>query len=213
MLDLVQHLDNAIQRGDQHQSKLTGDALAIGGMTGYKIRHTLNNVVDNSEVNYLEIGVWRGATFISALYGNHPNSAIAVDNWSKFNKTNPQAAFYTNVSRLLMPMSYSYRIFEIDSFSIPLVDIVNPINVYFYDGDHTEASQYNALAYYYPVLAKQFIYMVDDWQRPEVRLGTKNAMMALNLSIDYEREFTGRDDAYGWWNGFYACTLSKKTNE
>ncbi len=89
--------------------------------------------------------------------------------------------------------------------------IKNKINIYFYDGEHTEESQCNALKYYYPVLADTFIYLVDDFNYLCVRKGTKRGISEMNLKIIYKRYLKSnrRNNAEGWWNGYFISILQK----
>ena len=47
-------------------------------MASGKVRHLLNNLAAR---RYLEVGVWKGATFVAACYGRRLESATAIDNF------------------------------------------------------------------------------------------------------------------------------------
>ena len=92
-MDLTNHIDESIHWGEMEVSKLTQDVMDIHGITSNKVRCFLNNICSIGG-NYLEIGVFRGATFCSAIYGNDIH-AIGLDNFASPN---------------LMPMGVSQKL-------------------------------------------------------------------------------------------------------
>src|SRR5689334_19416133 len=81
---LVQHVDTSILLADARQSRLDRAAFQAKGFTSPKVRHLLNNLGHLDGLDYLEVGVHRGATFIATNYRNALSSAVAIDNWSEF---------------------------------------------------------------------------------------------------------------------------------
>jgi len=67
---LIEHVKKSIRNAYIGDSKLNNDILMLNGMSSSKVRHLLNNLCALPEASYLEIGVWQGSTFISALYQN-----------------------------------------------------------------------------------------------------------------------------------------------
>ncbi len=65
-------------------SKLDRAAFRARGFTSPKVRHLLNNLGSLEGLDYLEVGVHRGATFVATNYKNALASATAIDNWSEF---------------------------------------------------------------------------------------------------------------------------------
>ena len=197
---MVEHLQNCFIKND---SKLPDDVLMLHGMSTPNIRNLLNNIVSMDGARYLEVGVWKGATFVSALYGNTPDYACAVDNWSE----NSKPAFDANVARYI---TTEFSVLTGDSFN------VNPekgINIYFYDASHKKEAQYKALEYYYPYLADEFIFIADDYNFEPARIGTQNAIRELRLKILFNKrigEAPYNEKATSeWWLGLYVAVLSK----
>ena len=88
------------------------------------------------------------------------------------------------------------------------------INVYFYDGDHSEESQEKGLIYYNDILADTVIIIVDDWNAPNVRSGTRKAIKELNWKILKEWELPGQSGNWSansglYWNGLYVSVIQK----
>lgn len=206
---LIKHVKNSIELAQIHSSKLTLDILNIGGMSSAKVRHLLNNICSLKNSNYLEIGVWKGSTFISALYGNKLNSAIAIDNWSLFDGPKPE--FMKNVEKYLKGVDFSF--YEVDSFNLDLQKIFkSKINIYFYDGSHLEHSHYLAFTYFNEIFENVFIAIIDDYNFERVKIGTQKAFNFLHYKVLYEKilpaNFNG--DTNNWWNGLYVAVIAKQ---
>ena len=200
---LCQHADTSIELADRMQSKLDRAAFQARGFTSPKVRHLLNNLGSLDGLDYLEIGVHRGATFVAANYQNTLASSTAVDDWSEFaDDARVKDEFLHHCSTLLAPGSY--RFLEQDCFTVTREQIPTPINFYLYDGEHSFDAQRKALTHFYALLDDTFIFVVDDYGWDAARRGTEEAIGELGLERVYERELTE-----GWWNGLYVSVLRK----
>ncbi len=207
---LMDHVKTSIKLADGQVSKLIPEVLAIDGMSSHKVRHLLNNLCSLPGANYLEIGCWKGSTWVSALFGNDESitNAIAIDNWSEFG--GPQREFLENCKSYLSKNKKQY--YSADAFKININKLSqDPINVYFYDGHHSTLSQELALTYYDKILDDVFIFVVDDWNWDPVRAGTFEALRKLDYEILYSAELPARfnGDREQWWNGIYIAVLRK----
>lgn len=207
---LVNHVKSSIKLADSGISKLSKDILSMHGMSSPKVRHFLNNICDLSKANYLEIGIWKGSTFISALYENNEalSTCIGMDNWSGFD--GPKQEFYNNAKKFLSKNTFNF--YNSDCFSIDLPQVFhNSIDIYFYDGGHSEEDQEKAFTYFNSIFSNVFIAIIDDWNYDRVRIGTKKAFEKLKYKIHYEKilsaSFNG--DKENWWNGLYVAVIEK----
>ena len=101
---LIEHVETSIERGDRLQSKLERAAFTARGFTSPKVRHLLNNLGGLEGLDYLEVGVHRGATFVATNYKNRLASATAVDNWSEFAEDGQvKGEFLEHCAKLLEP--------------------------------------------------------------------------------------------------------------
>lgn len=207
---LIHHLKHCLTLGSVEESKLKNDILHIEGMSSPKVRHFLNNLCTLPNSNYLEIGIWKGSTFISALYGNQNNinNAIGIDNWSQFGA--PFDEFQNNIQKYVK--DNKYEVFSVDCLAFNLKNITQPINVFFYDGDPSENSLEAAFAYYNEVFDDIFIVIVDDWNFSQVQKGTYSAFRKLNYEILFEQIMPayGNWDFENWWNGLYVAVIKKR---
>lgn len=204
------YLVKCITDADNGISRLTEGILKLDGMSSFKIRHLLNNVLsipDIPEINYLEIGVYKGSTFVSALYKNKVHSSYAIDDWSQFEGDNSAFKKACKTYDIV-----KYHLIEKDAFKVDLSNIMNKINIYFYDGHHSRESTFSALAYYYPVLTYEFILIVDDYDWSDPHKGIMMAISKLKLEIVFSDHLRSSicNDADGWWNGVGVFILRKR---
>ena len=212
-MDLTNHIDESIHWGEMEVSKLTQDVMDIHGITSNKVRCFLNNICSIGG-NYLEIGVFRGATFCSAIYGNDIH-AIGLDNFASPNlmpmgvsqklatylrqniEVSPQDDFINNIKRFgntdnVDVYKTDYTLF--DYTMLPKLDIV------FYDGDTRFHDQYVTLKKVVPQFNKQTILIMDDWNWNSGAFG--KVVEEENLIITHYREiFTNGEDMDSFWNG------------
>jgi hypothetical protein len=206
------HIETSFSNAENYTSKITIDIINMEGMSGTKTRHFYNNLLSIPDARYLEIGTWKGSSVCSAMCGNKAK-VICIDNWSEFG--GPKNEFLINFEKFKGENEASF--IENDCFSVN-VSKLPKINMYMYDGNHTNESHYKALLHYYNCLDDIFIFIVDDWNWKEVRDGTMTSIQKLNLKILYEKEVRLTWDnsvtpepelSKNWWNGIYIAILQK----
>ena len=225
---LVLHAFNCIEKAIHDQSNLHEELAkpaAMGpliGFSGSKFRRLMNNLGALVEgVNYLEVGVYKGSTFVSTLWGNFQtiNKAYAIDNWSwPKNTSENEYEFAHNCNQCLPDFVKSDKFVTIkgDCFDIDLSTFKEKINLYFYDAGHTKEDQKRAYTYYDSILADTFITLVDDWESNKVRVGTLEAFEELGYNILAAwqifpplRENPTEHPSLDWWHGMIMCVVQK----
>lgn len=204
---------NARKKADNNESKLIPEILEIGGMSGSKGRHFLNNLVFDG-CRYLEIGSHRGSTLCSALYKNNPSASFSIDNFSQFGDD-----FNILESNIKKYGPLNHKIICEDCYTLDIKKAnISDIDIYFFDGPHAYSDHLKALTYYIDAMADTFIYIVDDWSGENVRDGTWDALSNLNIKADTfiaipEQSNTGSylEDSQGYWNGLGVFVISKNT--
>jgi hypothetical protein len=206
-MDLELILTDAIKAAEKEQSKLPQSILKLDGMSSPKNRHLLNNLCMMDNSRYLEIGVWKGSTFISALLNNECSveTATGIDNWSEFG--GPISEFEDNCRKYLPDRKFVF--INNDCFKVPKETLERDVNIYFYDGNHTLEATCLAFIYYYPILADEFIMIVDDWNHEDARKGTNLALQSDLFEIKFKRELISPHGGE-WWNGLLLMVLKKK---
>lgn len=223
-MSTVDHIVKSIQNASNNISSISPyegkgqQILGFEGYTGTKTRHFYNNICSSKlGVRYLEVGTWYGSSSISAVYQNQIDDALFVDNWSQFGGNSD--VFKDNLEKYVTKTS-KYDFIEGDCWKIDTESLKSKkFNVYLYDGEHFYSDQYKALSHFLPALDDQFIFMIDDWNWPQVRDGTMDAIRDLKLNVQFRHEiFLGPDDLEGmpnhkgkdsWWNGVGIFLLSK----
>lgn len=180
---------------------------AIEGFSSTKVRQLLNRIVGHPDCkNYLEIGVHLGSTFIPAIYGNEVN-ATCIDNWIRFG--NRRTQFENNLA-VHVPDA-KINMIEADCWTVDLAKVIQPVDVYFFDGEHHYDDQYKAFTYYNPVLSERFVALVDDYNWSEPRDATQKAFKDLgyNVIVDWFLHGDYNGSEKGWWNGLYVALVEK----
>jgi hypothetical protein len=208
---LVTHVVQCVEKAERRISKLDRKQLQIDGLSGLKEKFLLNNLCSLPDASYLEIGLWKGGTLIASTYKNEDNlrQIIAIDNWSELG--GPREEFYKNLYRHMQRCFPVLKIIENDCFTIDKQEVFSlPVNIFFYDGNHTAESQANAFLFFDSIFSDTFIAVVDDWNWDSVREGTLLAFEKLGYNILYQREIftTDPNDAY-WHTGVYVAVIQK----
>lgn len=206
------HIEKSIDNAEHYKSKLPKEILSMTGYSGLKTRHFYNNLLSMENSKYLEIGTWMGSSVCSAMYGNSAK-VLCIDNWSQFGGPKNKFLHYFN----LYKGTNDAQFMEGDCFQID-VSVLPKFNIYMYDGDHEYQNHYKALIHFLDCLEDIFIFVVDDWNWENVRLGTHHAIRDSKCKILYEKNIRMTTDnshtehnraIANWWNGIYVCILQK----
>jgi hypothetical protein len=215
-MELIRHLDASYHAAEQGRSKIGEDVISLPGMTGTYTRHFYNNLCSMPNTRYLEIGSWKGSSIAAAMNNNKMDVCIAIDNWSEFG--GPKDEFVKVFTQYKGENNASF--IEKNCFDPDLIQSLSPykFNIYMYDGYHSEQAQYDALVKYLPCLDDTFIWVVDDWNAPEVRAGTTRAIQDTGVSVLWKQETRSTwNNSHSemslakatWWNGFAAFVIQK----
>lgn len=220
MESLIRHVEDSIDDAFNNKSQLTSDILGIDGMSGNKTRHLYNNICNLENSTYLEVGTWKGSSFVSALYENNNTYGICIDNWSEFG--GPRESFYENRDKYLNPDNT--KILDKSCWDVTESDLDGrTIDIYLYDGAHNYEEQKKAITYYQQFFSEYVVIMVDDWTCDWVRVreGTMDGIKEANLEILFSKEIglvntnthhTGGDT---FWNGcgVFVCKRTVDKND
>jgi hypothetical protein len=172
----------------------------------------MNELVKDGD-KYLEIGVYKGSTFVAANYRNKPEYAVAIDNFSQFDPNGVNSSTFKRVTTERAITNFYLLNTDCCNVAPNLQEYIlnKNFNVYFYDGGHTEQDHYASLYYYYLTLAKDFIFIVDDWNHEPARVGTRRAFADLEIKVhkEWELRTASNGDTGTWWNGFYVAVCEK----
>jgi hypothetical protein len=208
-------IEAAYETALKEESKISKEILELDGMTGKMTRHFYNAVCSAPETRYLEIGTWKGSSICSAIYKN-TGKFTCIDNFSEFSSTTTRFDLMKNLDRFRGDNNIIFV--EEDSFDVNVAELPK-FNIYLYDGDHSRKAHEMALTYYISCLDDTFIFIIDDWNWPDVRGGTIDAIKKLGLNIIHYKEIrTSYDDTQPppdnperikWHNGMGIFVLQK----
>jgi beta-1,4-mannosyl-glycoprotein beta-1,4-N-acetylglucosaminyltransferase len=202
---LLQHMLYSMKNADYQSSKLDEGYinLKVDGMTCSATKHLANNLASLYKCNYLEVGIYKGATFIAGLWKNNPNLYVGVDNWSEYGGMDEFLEKLKNANKPTV-------LFDQDSFSEGILDHLNAkFDVYFYDGCHSREAQKLALTHYKKYMKEYFIYYCDDYcNSMDVVLGTMEGISEAGYEIIYDKILLPKSKD-SWRNGIYVALLKK----
>lgn len=97
-------IEAALHLSDLGQSKLTEREREIFGLSSVRQKAFLNNLCSKEGTKYLEIGVYKGSTIISAVFGN-PCTAVGIEHFKyderEPKKHAPEGTIWTNMKSQL----------------------------------------------------------------------------------------------------------------
>lgn len=189
---IVSQVEQAIAHALNFQSKLPADTLPLTGkaMSGKRERHLLNNLAA-SFTPYVEVGCFHGSTLLAAAYRN-TGLIVGVDNFAS-GANNRQ----TLLQNLMTYGEARASLIDASCWSVPLTGF----RCCFWDGPHSKEDQKNALVALRHWYADTFVYVVDDWQRPEVSEGTMEGITTAGLKIEFQKELTSPGDPASFASG------------
>lgn len=174
----------------------------IDGMSGQSFRLVLNKITATKR-NYLEIGTWRGSTACSVIFGNNVNAWL-VDNWSEFG--GPAKGALKSISKSLGDKS-KLSVLSEDFRKVDYGVAVNtPVDIYLFDGPHSQEDHRAGVEVINSLRFDSLIFIVDDWNWEDVRIGTLAGLQALNSKVVCKVEiFSGTNKRFQfsrWHNGY-----------
>lgn len=202
--DLETIIENSIISANNCISNINNEIIHIDGLCGLMTKHFYNNLIKNQiePVRYLELGSWKGASFISAMYENN-GIFLSIDNWEV---VGGKEEFLRNFEKFKRNNDASYLEFD---YLTTVPDITSKYNIYVYNGDSSINNNYNALINYNNFLDDIFIYIKNDWNEKYVREETEKAIIDLELTKLYKKEILCEKNINIWLNGICIYILKK----
>lgn len=198
----------AYANDDSIDSIPLAEEMNVPGMAGIKSRKFLNRVCGFPGCRYLEVGTHRGASLFAAAYNNH-GDFTGIDNFSNFTSVSPEAVLRRNRKAFAESCNTIFHLG--DCWAVAPNIASDSVDIFFYDGDHSETATGYSLAAFHHAFAQLFVVIFDDWNLGGVRRGATNAIQSGSYRVAYEWEaFTeANGDKEGWWNGIGVFVLEK----
>ena len=187
----------------------------VRGMSTENIRFLLNEIVKKfaKRGTYLEVGIFRGCSLLSAALFNPSTRCIGIDNFSEFNYNSDgwrQSDNLNNEEELKKNLAKFPNTQNIEWYKGDYKKVIKnlfakepnlKVNVYFYDGEHSYENQLEGLKIMLPYLSKRSIIIVDDlnWEQVE-----KANTDFIKKNPDFKSVIkikTKANCSEDWWNG------------
>lgn len=145
----------------------------VVSMTSENTMFLINEIVRKFAAGgvYLEIGIFQGASLLSAALSNKTTRCIGIDDFSKLNPDNDnENILKQNLMKFGRPENIEYYNMEYKE-CIKYLFHKEPnlkVNVYLYDAEHSFENQLNALYMMLPYLAEKCVILIDNanWEAP-----------------------------------------------
>jgi len=212
----------AFHQAELDRSNITEYERDLYGFSGRKIKHTISNICSiKDNLNYLELGVYRGATIISASFRN-TTSIFGVDDFTLDHKeaepykengwNNPKIVAESLFERYKTrgDIKNTITLLQSEATKVDLKLINKKIDIIHYDLDEHHANLESVVKYYTPVLDKYSILLVSNWNSKGVRdsYNRLSTTAGLSLELIYEKLSSTTGDTLNWYNGFSASILT-----
>lgn len=211
----TEHIQQSIEKAIKGESNLTEDILNIRGFSTPTIRKLFNNLCNTEqEINYLEIGLFCGASFCSSF--NKNCISIGIEDHSQdfsegFEKVKKELK--DNLDKF-SDKAKEVHVHYADCFKMDKALIPDGIDILFWDGEHTLENQSKALPHFFDKMADTFLVVTDDYNWPQVEQGTNNGMAELKDKMEILdcwvlRGYQLQNDLV-WHNGVHLLLCKKK---
>lgn len=216
--------------GERREAKVgEHDRVAkLYGLTGLRTKHFLNALLGSvtSKMTYLELGVYRGASLVCALYNNPHVKAYAVDNWHYSEIDTPSIKYdeknntvpWDNVRLAAIDNIEKYKInvklLEKNWVDLKKSDIPEPVDIVHLQTvpGVTKEELTAILNSLYPLLEVTSIFIVELHKLDLIREGVNDWIKAKNIKIDSLQTKDSRSlyDGAAWWGGLGVYVITKQ---
>jgi len=160
-----EHLNTRLPQTERNIAKALYPLCKIPRMSTLAIGAAINYAVSLMApgLDYVNIGVWHGFSFLVGNVSNEDKRCVGVDNFSRFG--GPEQQFRERFEAMKGPNS---QFFAMDYVDFLQNHYQGAMGVYAYDGPHSYEHQLKALELAEPFFAEDCIVIVDDtnWDAP-----------------------------------------------
>lgn len=207
-----EHIDISIEKALRGESNIDKDILSIRGFSTPTMRHLFNNLCNIDGCNYLEVGLYCGATFCSSF--NKDTISVGIEDFSQdFGVDTVKNELLSNIESN-KSKSKSVKLIEGDCFSDSILNENFKFNILFWDGEHSFDNQKKAVSHFLNYMDDTFILIIDDFSWEQVSKGTLDGLKSISdkINIINGRKIFGDrfNDDHVWHNGLYIALITKK---
>ncbi|HOJ77595.1 MAG TPA: class I SAM-dependent methyltransferase [Bacillota bacterium] len=177
----------------------------VEGMSCENVRFLINLLVRTYAKDgiYLEIGIFRGCSLLSAALYNPSTRCIGVDNFHLYNSDGK------NEEILKANLNKFSEVKNVEYYNMDYREAIRhlfskepnlKVNVYFYDGSHSFEDELEGLNMIVPHLAPKSVIIVDDLNYERVERAV-NTFLNNNPTLKSVIKIKTEGNAETWWNG------------
>lgn len=203
------HIGNAIMRAQKGESAIAPWVLKVTGFSTPTMRRLVNNLMDvKKKLVYLEAGAYCGGTACAAVSNRENVTGYVYEDFSQpFDLPDVEAQLLANLAK-----TENLTLIEGDFFKSELPEAT--VDVFFYDGEHSEEAQSRALPRIVDHLSDVSLMLVDDFNWGSVSKGTKAGFAAVKDKVEVAArwilEGEKKADDEIWHNGLAIFLLVRK---
>lgn len=220
----------SLELADNERSKITEREKEMYGLSSIRLKAFLNNLCAKDNVNYLEIGTYKGSTLLSAVFGNPKTKAVGVENF-KYDDREPKkwapegtiwenmkSQLYSNIERYQDPDSgVNTKNVTIVESNFETVDLSSypKFDVCFFDVSPVKAETYDAfvaniLQYMAPDSTVIFSNFSNEKHAVEIEEALERHKDQLTVQWREHRISGGLSDATKYYSGILIVGIKKK---
>lgn len=218
----------SLEMADNERAKITEREREMHGLSSVRLRCLINNLCAAESVNYLEIGVYKGATLVAALRGNNVN-VTGIDNFKyddrEPNKWAPEGYIWDNMKSQLEANLNTYRLqpdvvngdkVQIIEGDFQKADLpVNKFNVCFFDVSPVNAQTYDDFfEHILPSLDKSAVVIFSQQSNNDHANQLNEVLIKhstkLTVQFDEKRISGSNADASKYYSGIRVFGFNKK---
>jgi|TARA_R110001592_G_scaffold192329_1_gene438987 hypothetical protein len=221
----------ALEMSQVDKSNLDEWLRKIDGSSSNRLRAFINNLCGADNVNYLEIGVYKGATLMSALASNHKTKAVGIENsMYDWRKPNPSIIPEGSPCWPSMIRDLNYNLEKWKTTSGYVADAITIIEDSFQNVDYSKLPTFNIcyldieqlnaatldefFTIVYPNLDKECVLIVSGVTNSIIMEELNKALLRNddNFTIEYEflKISSSGSDSRNYWNGIRILGLKRK---
>lgn len=176
---------------------------SLDGYTGLKQRYFLNTLMKFRHWNYLEVGVFKGASLLSAAAGNE-GYFHGIDNFVE-GTLSEACANITKLDQANVKLTVE-NVLEVNGFN-------RQSHVVFYDANTDEQACYRGMWHLKTLgaICDPFILITDNWSYESSRAQYHTLLHDMNWHAFAEFVLMSDKDSDidGWWNGWCVSVISR----
>ena len=197
-------------RWQQGCSNVPENLLQMDGYTSANQRRFLNVLCSGFECHYLEVGVFKGATLLSAAFRNR-GEFTGIDNFEQGTRDEAAYNIASNATGMITGGA-NVNLVEAN-FWLMSREKLPRCNVFFFDANdgHNKRSS-RALEHMRYALEDPFIMIVDNWSNLVVQESATLALELLGWSTFSSIQLMSDDDCHidQWWSSWLVAVVQKR---